>query len=74
MCTWGNLLLHRAAGPAWHKVGEGQWLLGCGLMQGKLWELCSSAQLRRILLGDGVQDLRKMVQPKEKTPDLPPKR
>lgn len=32
------------------------------------------ALLRRFLLRDGAQDLRKMVQPKERTPDLPPKR
>lgn len=43
-------------------------------MWGKLWELCSPAQLRRFLLGDGAQDLRKMAQPKERTPDLPSKR
>lgn len=42
-------------------------------MRGKLWELCSPAQLGRFLLGDRAQDLRKMVQPKEKTPDLPSK-
>lgn len=59
-------------GRTWQQRGEAS-SLGCGLRQGKLWELCSPVQLGKFLLRDGAWDFRKMVQPKERTPDLPTK-
>lgn len=59
-------------GRTWQQRGEGQ-QPGMWLRQGKLWGLCSPAELGKFLLGDGAWDLRKMVQPKERAPDLPTK-
>jgi len=67
-----KLPLRGAEGPG-SKGVKPSGLGECPPMRGKLWELCSPAQLGRLLLGARAQDLRKMVQPKERTPDLPPK-
>lgn len=71
MHTSDRLLLHCVEGPCSKRVKPSS--LGCGLRQGKWWELCSPAQQQKVPAGRWTMDLRKMVQPKERTPDLPTK-
>lgn len=54
MYTSDRLLLHWVEGPGSKGVKPSS--LGCGLRQGKLWEVCSPAQLGRFLLGDGISE------------------